>query len=148
MWREKSFCEKKLLETFTITTKVLPKACGKTLSVMMCQFVLPGYKKWIYFLISLTFFPPQILWSIIQNKFIYHIDTFFNESGTVIVGRYQNSGPSSGTVDIKILSQVGHTQITFPIQPLLNPVYLFEFKKIRIDKQDTIIKAYGYLFKW
>ena len=34
--------------------------------------------------------------------------TKYGEIGTAILGRYQNSWPSSGTLDIKILSQVGH----------------------------------------
>ena len=32
----------------------------------------------------------------------------YGESGTVRVGRYQNSGTSNGTLDIKIQSHVGH----------------------------------------
>ena len=34
--------------------------------------------------------------------------TQYGESGTVTVGRYQNSGATSGTLDINILSQMGH----------------------------------------
>ena len=34
--------------------------------------------------------------------------TLYGDSGTVTVGRYQNSGAGTGTFDIKFLSQVGH----------------------------------------
>ena len=34
--------------------------------------------------------------------------TKYGHSGTATVGRYQNSGAGTGTLDIKVLSQVGH----------------------------------------
>ena len=34
--------------------------------------------------------------------------TKYGHSGTDTVGRYQNAGAGTGTLDIKVLSQVGH----------------------------------------
>ena len=34
--------------------------------------------------------------------------TKYGHSGTDTVGRYQNDGAGTGTLDIKVLSQVGH----------------------------------------
>ena len=43
---------------------------------------------------------------LLLNKMEY---TLYGDSGTVTVGRYQNSGASTGTLDINILGHVGHT---------------------------------------
>ena len=55
------------------------------------------------------------------------IYTKYSEIGTAILGRYQNSWPSSGTLDIKILSQVGQKSY-FPYS--LIPLHLCELIKL------------------
>ena len=42
-----------------------------------------------------------------RHSIMYY--THYGDSGTVTVGRYQNSGASTGTLDINILGHVGHT---------------------------------------